>query len=579
MGSLTFHQDVAPLLRTRCASCHQPGGPAPFSLTSYDEARQRAGLIAQVTARGLMPPWKASADSGPFVGQPRLSPADVDVIARWAADGALEGSPVGAATRDARTSGWQLGRPDMVVTPSAAFTLPADGPDVFRVFVLPVPNAVGRFVRGVEFRPGNARVVHHANLRVDATRASRLLDQADPRPGYEGLIPHSATFPDGHFLGWTPGQVAPLVPKGLAWRLESGSDLVVEVHMQPSGKSETVRPSVGLYFTSDAPARPPLMLRLGRQNIDIPPGDARYVVDDEFVTPVDVEVLAVQPHAHTRATRVRADSTLPDGTRRLLLEVPSWDFRWQHVYRFERPVTLPKGTRLSMQYVFDNSSANPRNPDVPPRRVTWGQRSSDEMGDVWLQLRTSTDADRARLVDAVRPKVLAEDAVGYERLLATGPESVALHDDVAQVYLNLGRAGEAVRHYVASVRLGPSSAPAHFNLGTALAVAGRLDESEAALREALRLRPNYSQAQNNLGGLLLQQGRAREALEHVRAAVRLAPENVEAHANLARTYATLGQFARAADAADAGLRLKPGEPAASALRAQAAAYRRRSDTR
>jgi tetratricopeptide (TPR) repeat protein len=524
-----------------------------------------------------MPPWKASAESGPFIGQPRLSPADLDVLERWAATGAAQGDPAVLAAPPATTGGWPLGTPDLVVGPADAFTLPAGGSDVFRNFVIPLRITASRFVRGVEFRPGHARVVRHATLRVDRTPASRALDAADPGPGYTGPVAQSATSPDGHFPGWTPGQVAPLAPKGLAWRLRPGTDLVVEVQMQPGEASEIVQPSIGLYFGAEPPERPPVMLRLGRQSLDIAPGEAAYASEDEFVLPVDADVLAVQPHAHARATSVRAVAML-GGIRLLLIDIPRWDERWQHVYRFEKPLSLPRGAALSMRFLFDNSAGNPRNPDRPPRRVSWGRQSGDEMGDVWIQLRAHTDDDREQLVAAIRPKVLTEDAVGYERLLASGESSTALHDDLARIYLELGRPSDAARHLGASVGLSPASAAAHVKLGSALAAAGQEAEAEASFREALRLRPAYSQAHNALGSLLLGRGAAAEALVHLREAVRLDSRNMEARMNVAEAYAVLGQLARAIEAAEAALALKPAAPAARVLRERLAAYRKRQRT-
>ena len=189
-------------------------------------------------------------------------------------------------------------------------------------------------------------MVHHANIRIDRTDATRKLDEADPLPGYDGLMPRTAEYPDGHFLGWTPGQVAPLVQPELAWTLEPGSDLVVQLHMQPSGAVEEVLPEIGFYFGDREPARTPTILRLGSQGIDIPPGESRYVIRDSYVLPVDVELLAVQPHAHYRAREIRGVATLPDGSSRLVMHIKDWDFRWQHVYRHESPIKLPKGTRL-----------------------------------------------------------------------------------------------------------------------------------------------------------------------------------------------------------------------------------------
>jgi len=189
--------------------CHHPGGPAPFSLLTYADAKRRATQIAAVTKNRFMPPWKADPSNGPFVGQHPLGDAEIRLIERWVDGGAAEGDRRDLSPPRAWTGGWQLGTPDLVLTLPHAYTLPAEGSDVFRIFTLPIPVETARFVRGLEFRPGNATVVHHANIRIDATPASRRLDEQDPAPGYDGLIARSAVYPEGHFLGWTPGQVAP----------------------------------------------------------------------------------------------------------------------------------------------------------------------------------------------------------------------------------------------------------------------------------------------------------------------------------------------------------------------------------
>jgi tetratricopeptide (TPR) repeat protein len=317
------------------------------------------------------------------------------------------------------------------------------------------------------------------------------------------------------------------------------------------------------------------MIRLGKQSIDIAPGDGDYVTTDSFVLPVDVDVHAVQPHAHYRAREVEGTAELPDGTKRPLIRIRDWDFRWQHVYRYGEPFTLPKGTTLSMRYRFDNSAGNPRNPQLPPARVLWGQRSRDEMGDLWLQVLPRSDRDLAALTTALRPKVLSEDVIGYEREIEREPSSVALHDDVAQLYLELGRAADAVRHFEASAKLNPSSAAVHFNLGTALTLAGRLDDAVGAMKHALSIRPDYGRAHNNLGNILLQRGDTAEALAHLVEAVRVEPSNIEAHYNLAAAHAQSGNYGKAVEVAEAALKLSPAEPMASALRERIAQYRQR----
>jgi tetratricopeptide (TPR) repeat protein len=536
--------------------CHHPGGPAPFSLLTYPSARQRATQIAAVTKSRFMPPWKSEPGYGEFIGQRPLSDAEIDLIQRWTADGAPEGDARGLP-QPRWTDGWQLGKPDLIVTLSQPYVLQADGTDVSRVFVLPVPGNTRRYVKGLEFRPGNPKVVHHANIRIDRTPASRQLDDQDPAPGYDGLILRSAVYPDGHFLGWTPGQIAPLLPKGLAWRLDPGTDLVVEVHMRPSGKAEVVEPSIGLFFGADPPERTPAMLRLGRQSIDIAAGERNYTITDSFVLPVDAEVQAVQPHAHYRAQEVRGVATLPDGTTKWLIYIKDWDFRWQHVYRYVMPLALPKGTTLAMRYTYDNSADNSRNPQQPPQRVLWGQWSKDEMGDLWVQVLAKNERDLHILSEAFRPKLVAEDIVGYETMIRVNPWRAQLHDDVAVLYLDLGRASEAVAHFEASVRLKPESAAARYNLATTLTLAGRLNEAVDHYRQALRIRSDYAAAHNNLGDVLLRLGTPSEALAHFREALRLDPSNAEAHYNVGSVFHWRGDGSEAMSQFRQAVRLKP----------------------
>ncbi len=575
LAAVTYANDIAPLLNDRCAMCHHPGGSAPFSLLTYQDVKRRASQIGEATRTRYMPPWKADPDDGPFVGQHPLSDREIALIRRWIDEGAIEGDATSPTKPPLWSEGWQLGAPDLIVSLPQPFTLPAEGTDVFRIFAIPLPVDRARFVRGLEFRPGNARVVHHANIRVDRTGAARALDQADAGVGYTGLIPRAAQYPDGHFLGWTPGQIAPLLPPELAWRLERGTDLVVEIHMQPSGKSETVQPSIGLYFGDRPPTRTPAMLRLGRQNIDIPAGDSDYTVTDSFLLPVDVEIEAVQPHAHYRARDVRGEARLPDGTVKTLIHIGDWDFRWQHVYRFATPFRLPKGTMLSMRYVYDNSPANVRNPEHPPQRARWGQRSSDEMGDLWIQVLTRDESDLDTLSAAFRPKVAAEDVVGTETEIARAPGDAALHDDAAMLYLELRRYDEAIDHFRTALRLKPGSAIGHYNLATALTLAGRLDQAAGEYQSAIAIDPAYPKAHNNLGNVWLAQQKYDAAIREFEEAARLQPQSAAALANLAAAYAAAGLLSRAAATADAALKLNPPEPLAGELRRKRAEYAQR----
>jgi len=243
-------------------------------------------------------------------------------------------------------------------------------------------------------------------------------------------------------------------------------------------------------------------------------------------------------------------ATLPDGTTRPLISIPDWDLRWQHVYRYQAPVPLPKGTTVTMRYRYDNSSGNPRNPASPPVRVPWGQQSSEEMGDFWLQVMPKSPDERQLLDQAFRAKWMAADIIGLESLIRREPGRAALRDDIAVLYMELDRPAEAVPHFEAAVKLKPESAAAHFNYGTALAGAGKPQEAVEQYQQALEIRPDYAIAHNNLGSALLQLGRVQEALASFREATRIDPRLDEAHLNAGLISRALG------DAAEALLRFR-----------------------
>ena len=576
----TFTRDVAPLVWSRCAGCHRAGAVGPFSLITYDEVKRRATTIAAVVAKGVMPPWKPVPGYGDFADARRLTEPERTLLRQWIDAGAPEGNPADLPRVPSWATGWQLGRPDLVVTLPAAYTVPADGAayrrnpenplnapnlrdnDVFRTFVVPIPVDRTRYVRAIEFRPDNARVVHHANIGIDRTRSSRQLDARDAEPGYAGGMVQDARYPEGQLLGWTPGQAPHAAPPGMQWRLEPSSDLVVQLHLQPTGKRETLGFSVGFFFTDEPPARTPVGLRLGSETIDIGPGDARYVVQDQYVLPVDVEVLAVQPHAHNLARWMEASATRPDGTVVPLIRIDDWDFRWQDVYRYARPIALARGTRIAMRYTYDNSTSNPRNPSRPPGRVVWGQNTTDEMGDLWIQVAPLQPSDVTTLTQDFRRKAHAEDLAAYTKLLRSDPDNPLRHDAVAGLYFEAGDIDAAIRHYERSLELNPASAITQYNLGIALAGRGRRDDALAHFQEAVRLDPDYAQAHNNLGAVLYVLGRRSEAVDHYRRAIALGPDNVDARTNLGVALSELGRAQDAVVQFREALALRPDSAAA-----------------
>jgi len=560
--TVTYTHDIAPLLVVHCAGCHRPGAIAPFSLLTYDDARPWARAIKQATRTRSMPPWKPEPGFGAaFVGDRRLSDAQIELITAWVDAGAPQGDPADLAPLPVWPEGWQLGEPDLVIEMSDPYILRAGGDDVLRKFAIPIPIPDLRYVRGLEFQPGNRRVVHHANMRIDPTPASRRLDAQDPEPGYEGVTPFDARYPDGYFLGWTPGQVSPLATDGMTWRLNPGSDMLLELHLMPSGEPAVVRSRVGLFFTEEAPTKRPFTIRLGKQDLDIAPGASDYRSVDRYVLPVDVEVYGVQPHAHYLATAVQGRATLPDGTTRGLIAIADWDFDWQDSYRYVTPLFLPKGTALTMEFTYDNSVANPRNPSASPERVTWGQKSFNEMGDLWIQVLPRSPGDWDILAQDRRPREMAEDIVGFEMVLAAEPDQVMVHDDVALLYLRFGRVAEAAAHFRETVRLAPDSAATHYNLGTTLLQLGVLEEAVTQFEQALRLNPAYAQAHSNLGAALRSQGKLTEAIHHFRQSLLVGPGDGGALYNLANALTVRGDRTEAVAFYWRALEAQPDAPA------------------
>jgi len=569
--SATFNRDIAPLIFQNCSSCHRPGEAAPFPLLTYEHVRNHALQIAAVTARRYMPPWPPEPGYGDFLGERRLTAAQIRRISEWVKQGCPEGQPADLPPQPVFIPGWQLGPPDLIVEMPQPYRLPAAGGNVFRNFVLPVKLNKTTYVRAIELRPGAKLVVHHANVWIDRRQSLRRRDGEDGQPGFPVMEPvseaRSESFDlDSHFLFWKPGSVVEPEPPDMNWRLDPGTDLILNVHLQPSGKEERIQPAVGLYFSPYPPTRFPMLVQLENDGaLDIPPGATDFAVSDHLTLPGDVEVLAIYPHAHYVGKQVEAWATLPDGTHRWLIRIADWDFNWQAVYTYRRLVPLPKGATVAMRITYDNSASNPRNPNQPPRRVRTGPRSEDEMGHVWLQV-------VPKKVSAEDPRITLQEAL-MRRRLEKYPGDFLAHYNLGALLMTRGASREAVLLFQKAVGARPLSASARNGLAGALMAQGRNEDAIAQFREALRIDPVHTNARLNLARALMRQGdragaaaeldaflkqkpdhadaqlalgtvyfaqhRYEQALLHLKQAARLEPENAEIRDWLARTQAAL----------------------------------------
>ena len=375
-----FTRDIAPILYQHCASCHHEGEVAPFPLITYEDAGKRAKLIAEVTRTRAMPPWKPVPGYNHFAGERRLTEAEIETIQRWAATGAREGDPAKLPPPPVFEAGWKLGKPDLVVELPEPFDVPAEGNDIYECFIVPMnlpelPKA--KFVRAVEFRPSNRRVVHHSLLFTDTSYTPRA-----PRYPCFGTV---GLFPTLGLGGWSPGMGPIRMLDGAAPPLAAGSRLVAQVHYHPDGKPEQDQWSVGFYFTDQAPVRRVVDVGLSSNAIDIPAGDAHYVVRAHFTIPVAIDAVGVIPHAHFLCREMRGWAILPDGRKQWLLNLRDWDFNWQDQFQYAHPIRLPADSRIEMEFVYDNSAANPHNPNSPPKRVRSGPGTNDEMAGLHIQ--------------------------------------------------------------------------------------------------------------------------------------------------------------------------------------------------
>jgi peroxiredoxin len=395
-AKVTYSRDIAPILNANCVTCHRPGEVAPFSLLDYSHARKHAEQIAELTQSRYMPPWKAEEGFGHFADERRLTDREIDLIQRWAANDAPEGDKADLPPPPVFSSDWALGKPDKVAMMPEPFDVPASGPDVYRAFVIPLDLPDDTYVAGVDFRPGAKSVLHHALFYLDGSGKARELDAADPGPGYTSFG-GPGFAPVGGLGGWAPGASPSLMADGTARYVPGNSDLVIQVHYHPDGKPHKDQSSLAIYFAKKPVKHLISSLALITRQINIAPGDTNYQRNLFVELPIDVTLEGIIPHMHLIGREMKVQATTPDGKLIPLIHITDWNFKWQDQYRYAEPVHLPKGTRIDMMARYDNSTNNPANPNSPPKRVHWGEGTTDEMCICFLQPATDDLAQARQL--------------------------------------------------------------------------------------------------------------------------------------------------------------------------------------
>lgn len=551
---VTFNHDIAPIVYHYCSPCHRPGEAAPFSLLTYQDTAKFADQIAYITGKHIMPPWLPSESGPKFTGDLRLSEEQIALFRDWAKQGAPRGDARELPPTPQFTPGWQLGEPDAILRAARPYALPPHGTDNYWNFIFRTSFSETRWIRAIEIRPGEKRVVHHANMFIDRFHSSRSLEKHDG-DGFSGMelrIESESFDPDSHFFFWKPGSMPHEEPDGMAFRLDSGDDLILNVHLQPSGKPESIQPSIGLYFTDKPATKFPFLLELQNDHaLDIPAGAANFEVNDDFTLPTEVQLLAIYPHAHYLGKELIAMAYMPDGAAKPLIQIPRWDLNWQAVYYYEDELVLPAGTRISMHYIYDNSAENAANPSRPPQRVKGGNRTVDEMAHLWLQVLPHGGA-----VPPEQARLLLQEAMARHDV-NRDPADFSAQYNLAAVLQTKGDSAEALQHLQAAVQLRPDDPVANNALGAALLALGNAAAAVAPLQRAVQAKPDYAAAHYNLGNAYASSGDFANAINEFAAAARLNPKDSMSEANLGAAYAETGNLEEAQKHLERALQLDP----------------------
>src|SRR6266404_2782026 len=416
---VTFYKNVLPVLQRNCQGCHRPGEAAPMSFMDYQTTRPYAKAMKAAVLSKKMPPWLADSHFGKFSNDRSLPESDLKTLVAWADAGAPEGNPKDAPKPVSFIDGWNIGTPDVVIEMPAAFDVPAKGTIEYQYVVLPTNFTGDRWVKMAEVRPGNRALLHHviAFLRPPGSKW-----MADAKPGVP-FVPSRETRPRQQaqnnnrqanadpqgeamlaselLVGYAPGLQPWICEPGAAKLVSAGSDIVLQLHYTANGTEATDKTKIGLIFYKGTPEKRQLTMNATNAKFAIPPGDPAYKVESQITLNENSELVGLMPHMHLRGKDFLYKVVYPTGESSTLLSVPKYDFNWQLFYFFEKPMVMPKGTRIECTAHFDNSPNNPANPD-PSKEVKWGDQSWEEMMIGWFDVAIPAKADPMNLYRSKR---------------------------------------------------------------------------------------------------------------------------------------------------------------------------------
>ncbi len=382
---ITFSENIANIIYNKCTSCHRAGEVAPFSLTNYEEVASWAPMIAYVTEIKYMPPWKADTEYNTYLRENYLSDEEISMIADWVEQGAKRGDPDLEPELPIFPEGSQVGEPDLVLSFEESYTHKGINRDVYRYFAIPTGLTEDKDLVGLELRPGNSSIVHHALVWEDKTGSAAEAQELDPEYGFSADGSLLLSSLNNQLPGYVPGQRPVLYSHGMAQKLSAGSDLVLQIHYAPSSIDQEDSTSINLFFAEEQATR------YIKSNVMVPflgvlsngpfviPANTIKEFHGTYTFQEDVTLLNTSPHMHYLGKRWEVFAVTPEGDTANIIRINDWDFDWQGSYSFRKPVILPEGSVLHAYATYDNTAENPANPSNPSIWVTWGENTEDEM--------------------------------------------------------------------------------------------------------------------------------------------------------------------------------------------------------
>ena len=377
---ITYYEDIEPIIRTNCASCHKQDGYGPFPLTTYKEVKEKATFIAHVTQSKYMPPWKADRDFRSFKNERGLTEEEIEKIKSWVDMLMPKGKRKGKRTPIPDLL--ENRKPDLVLEMNKPYKLSNQGVEDYRFFNLPSNLPEDVYIESIAYVPGNKRRVHHSRIMADTTNIIRGID------GLSEFDPKAMTFQknplaDEFLYGWVPGNFPVLYPPGTGKKIHANTDFILNIHYAPTSAEHEDSSKIELYFAKEKVSHEIKSLPITEAFITNKPfflkAEEKPVFYARIVLTKDINIVSALPHMHYLGKTFKAVASTPDGETIPLIKIDDWDFNWQTTYLYEAPLFIPKGSVILVTATYDNTSENPINPFSPPIDIKHGWNSTDEM--------------------------------------------------------------------------------------------------------------------------------------------------------------------------------------------------------